>query len=254
VATLASLRERLLRSRRLGELAREPAQAKVASSGAIVMDGNGRWARRRGLPISAGHRAGTAALRRTVEAAPGLGIRSLCVYAFSTENWQRPDDEVAFLMELFGETIEREFPELARQGVRIVFGGRRDRISPATLALMEDMEERTAANTRLDLFVAFDYGGRAEIVEACRRLIAEGTAAADVDAAAIAARLAMPGFPDPDLVIRASGEQRLSNFLLWQSAYAEYVFSPVLWPDFGEDALRDALAEYGGRRRRFGRR
>jgi undecaprenyl diphosphate synthase len=232
----------------------EPGLPAVARSVAIIMDGNGRWARRRGLPIAAGHRAGTAALRRTVEAAPGLGVRSLCVYAFSTENWTRSDEEVADLMGLLAETIRNEFEDLHRQGVRIRFVGRRDRVSDDLRALIEDMESKTAANGGLRLYVAFDYGGRAEIVEACRRLVREGVPADQIDAAKIRERLADPELPDPDVVIRTSGEQRISNFLLWQSAYAEFVFWPGLWPDFGGDGLHDALAEYAGRRRRFGGR
>src|SRR5689334_14115261 len=199
------------------------------------MDGNGRWATRRGLPLIAGHRAGTRALRRTVEAAPDLGVRSLAVYAFSTENWGRPQAEVEALMELFADTIEREFPDLHRQGVRVRFLGRRDRCPESLRALMVDMEGRTAANTRLDLWVAFDYGSRAEIVAAVRELIEAGTAAADVDEDAVRAHLYAPEMPDPDLVIRTSGEVRISNFLLWQSAYAELEFVPTLWPDFGGD-------------------
>jgi undecaprenyl diphosphate synthase len=245
-------RLRLARPRRLPRS--EPDLPAIARTVAIIMDGNGRWARRRGLPVLAGHRAGTAALRRTVEAAPDLGIRSLCVYAFSTENWSRSDDEVRDLMDLFAHTIRTEFPDLHRQGVRIRFQGRRDRVSDDLLALMVDMEELTAANERLDLYVAFDYGGRAEIVEAARRLVADGVAPEDVDAAALASRLARPELPDPDLVIRTSGERRLSNFLLWQAAYAELVFTSTLWPDFGGDDLRAALEEYAGRRRRFGGR
>ena len=246
--------DRIRLGRRLRARSAEPSLPKSAEAVAIIMDGNARWARRRGLPVAAGHRAGTAALKRTVEAAPDLGVRSICVYAFSTENWGRPDEEVADLMDLFAHTIREEFGDLHRQGVRIRFVGRRDRVSVMLRELMEGIEAQTAANTRLDLFVAFDYGGRAEIVEACRRVVADGRAPDEIDAEAIRARLALPELPDPDLVIRTSGELRLSNFLLWQSAYAELVFSPVLWPDFGRDALRDALVEYASRRRRFGGR
>jgi undecaprenyl diphosphate synthase len=219
---------------------------------AIIMDGNGRWASGRGLPLLAGHRAGTRALKRTVEAAPDLGVRSLAVYAFSTENWGRPQAEVEGLMELFADTIEREFPDLHRQGVRVRFVGRRDRCPETLRALMEDMESRTAANTRLDLWVAFDYGSRAEIVGAVRALIAEGSPAEDIDEDAVRAHLYAPEMPDPDLVIRTSGEVRVSNFLLWQSAYAELEFVPTLWPDFGGDDLAAALQAYAQRRRRFG--
>ena len=226
----------------------------LARSIAIIMDGNGRWARRRRLPVAAGHRAGTRALRRTVEAAIDLGVESLCVYAFSTENWSRPPDEVDALMGLFVETIERELPDLARQGVRVRFIGRRDRASEELRAKMAGLEAETAANDRLQLWIAFDYGGRDELVEATRRMVEDGVEPRDVDENAIAARLYAPEMPEPDLIIRTSGELRLSNFLLWQAAYAEFVFVETLWPDFGERELRRALAEYARRRRRFGGR
>jgi undecaprenyl diphosphate synthase len=230
----------------------EPVPAESARNVAIIMDGNGRWASRRGLPLLAGHRAGARALRRTVESAPDLGVESLAVYAFSTENWGRPPEEVEDLMTLFADTIEREFPDLHRQGVRVRFVGRRDRCPDSLRALMEDMEARTAANTRLDLWVAFDYGSRDEIVGAVRALVEEGTAPADIDEDAVRAHLYAPEMPDPDLVIRTSGEVRISNFLLWQSAYAELEFVPTLWPDFGGEELAEALAAYARRRRRFG--
>jgi undecaprenyl diphosphate synthase len=246
----------LARLRRLLRLSRlRPAPEPVASTAtavAIIMDGNGRWASRRGLPLLAGHRAGTRALRRTVEAAPGLGVKSLAVYAFSTENWGRPPDEVADLLELFEETIREQFPDLHRQGVRVRFVGRRDRCSDSLVALMDDIEQQTAGNTRLALWVAFDYGGRDEIVRAAAELVRQG--AETVDEAALRAHLYAPEMPDPDLVIRTSGELRTSNFLLWQSAYAEFHFTQTLWPDFAEDDLREALAAYAGRGRRFGRR
>ena len=218
------------------------------------MDGNGRWAERRGLPVADGHREGTRALRRTVEAAIDLGVTSLAVYAFSTENWSRPAEEVESLMEIFGETIERELPDLAKQGVRTRFIGRSDRAPEELRQRMAALEAETAANDRLLLWIAFDYGGRAELVEAARGLIDAGVAAADVDEDALAAHLYAPELPDPDLLIRTSGELRLSNFLLWQLAYAELVFVEKLWPDFGEDDLRNALADYASRRRRFGGR
>jgi undecaprenyl diphosphate synthase len=218
------------------------------------MDGNGRWARRRRLPVAAGHRGGTRALRRTVEAAIDLGVESLTVYAFSTENWSRPPDEVDALMELFDETIEREFRDLAEQGVRTRFIGRRDRASEVLRAKMAALEEETAANERLQLWVAFDYGGRAEIVDAARRLVEAGVDPEEVDEELLASHLYAPEMPDPDLLIRTSGELRISNFLLWQLAYAELVFVDTLWPDFGEDDLRHALEDYARRRRRFGGR
>jgi undecaprenyl diphosphate synthase len=218
------------------------------------MDGNGRWAERRGLPVAEGHREGTRALRRTVEAAIDLGVRSLAVYAFSTENWSRPVDEVEALMEIFGETIERELPDLAKQGVRTRFIGRRDRAPDALRQQMATLEAETAANDRLLLWIAFDYGGRAELVEATRRLLESGVTADELDEGLLAAHLYAPELPDPDLLIRTSGELRLSNFLLWQLAYAELVFVETLWPDFGEPELRNALADYASRRRRFGGR
>ncbi len=232
----------------------EPELPEVAESVAIIMDGNGRWAQGRRLPTAAGHRAGTRALRRTVEAAIDLGIRSLAVYAFSTENWGRPQDEVEKLMEIFGETIERELPDLARQGVHVRFIGRRDRAPAELLARMEALEGETASNTRLQLWIAFDYGGRAELVEAARRIVESGAEAEDVDEALLEASLYEPAMPDPDVLIRTSGELRISNFLLWQLAYAELVFVDTLWPDFGERELRGALEEYASRRRRFGGR
>ena len=218
------------------------------------MDGNGRWADARGLTVAEGHRAGTRALRRTVEASIDLGVRSLTVYAFSTENWSRSTEEVDDLMEIFGETIERELPDLAEQGVRSRFLGRRDRAPDSLRAQMDALEAETAANDRLDLWIAFDYGGRAELVDAARRLVEDGIAPADVDEEALTARLYRPELPDPDLLIRTSGELRLSNFLLWQSAYSELVFTETLWPDFGEAELREALGEYTSRQRRFGGR
>jgi undecaprenyl diphosphate synthase len=218
------------------------------------MDGNGRWARRRGLPVAAGHRAGTRALRRTVEAAIDLGVETLAVYAFSTENWSRPPEEVEALMEIFAETIERELPDLAAQGVRTRFLGRRDRAPEELRRRMAALEQETASNERLDLWIAFDYGGRAELVDAARRLVAAGVEPEDVDEAALAANLYAPDMPDPDILIRTSGELRLSNFLLWQLAYAELAFVETLWPDFGEAELRSALHDYAKRRRRFGGR
>jgi undecaprenyl diphosphate synthase len=232
----------------------EPELPAAARAVAIIMDGNGRWAKRRGLPIAAGHRAGTRALRRTVEAAIDLGVETLVVYAFSTENWSRSDEEVAALMAIFGETIDRELPDLAAQGVRTRFLGRRDRAPEELRRKMADLEAETTPNDRLNLWIAFDYGGRAEVVEAARRLVEAGVEPEEVDEAALAAHLYAPDLPDPDLLIRTSGELRLSNFLLWQAAYAELVFVDTLWPDFGEAELRSALHDYAKRRRRFGGR
>jgi undecaprenyl diphosphate synthase len=227
---------------------------EVAGSVAVIMDGNGRWAKRRGLPVAAGHRAGTKALRRTVEAAIELGVHDLTVYAFSTENWSRPAAEVEALMEIFGETIERELHDLAEQGVRVRFIGRRDRAPADLRRRMEAMEDRTELNSRLNLWIAFDYGGRAELVEATRRLVESGVDPREIDENLIAANLHAPELPDPDLLIRTSGEVRISNFLLWQLAYAELVFVDKLWPDFDGRDLRSALTHYAQRRRRFGGR
>jgi undecaprenyl diphosphate synthase len=218
------------------------------------MDGNGRWAAARGLPVEEGHREGARALRRTVEAAIDLGIRSLAVYAFSTENWSRPPDEVEAIIELLDETIDRELPDLATQGVRTRFFGRRDRVPDELQEKMAQLESETEHLDRLQLWIAFDYGGRAELVEATRRILEEGIGHHDLSEADFAAHLYAPELPDPDLVIRTSGEQRLSNFLLWQSAYAELVFDDTLWPDFGEERLRVAVEEYANRARRFGAR
>jgi undecaprenyl diphosphate synthase len=229
----------------------EPELPDVARAVAIIMDGNARWAKKRGLPIAAGHRTGTKALRRTVEAAIDLGVESLAVYAFSTENWNRPPDEVELLMEIFTETIERELPDLVRQGVRTRFIGRRDRAPAALQQRMAALEQETESNRRLNLWIAFDYGGRAEIVEAANRAVETGV---HVDEETFASYLSAPEMPDPDLLIRTSGELRISNFLLWQLAYAELVFVDTLWPDFGEEHLRAALDDYASRRRRFGGR
>lgn len=221
---------------------------------AIIMDGNGRWAAARDLPVADGHRAGTRALRRTVEAAVDLGVRTLVVYAFSTENWQRPPDEVSALMEILSETIDRELPDLARQGVRTRFMGRRDRLPTELVAKMERLESETEALDTLDLWIAFDYGGRAELVAAAQSLVRDGLAPAEIDEAAVAARLAACDLPDVDLVIRTSGERRLSNFLLWGAAYAEFVFTDLHWPDFDAAALEAAIDEFAARDRRYGAR
>jgi undecaprenyl diphosphate synthase len=226
----------------------------VARAVAVIMDGNGRWAAARGLDVAEGHRAGSRALRPVVETAIDLGVQSLAVYAFSTENWTRSAEEVAALMDIFGETIDRELADLATQGVRTRFIGRRDRAPDWLQARMSDLEEATADKTKLSLWIAFDYGGRAELVEAARRIVEDGVDADDVDEGLFARYLYAPDMPDPDLLIRTSGELRVSNFLLWQSAYAELVFTDALWPDFGPDEFRRALEDYAGRRRRFGGR
>lgn len=221
---------------------------------AIILDGNGRWAASRGLPVAEGHREGTRALRRTVEAAIDLRIGALVVYSFSTENWTRPPAEVDSLMEIFGETIERELPDLARQGVRVRFFGRRDRAPQALQEQMARLEAETGTNSRLALWIAFDYGGRAELAAAARRLVEAGIPPEEIDEGTFARALYDPELPDPDLLIRTSGELRISNFLLWQLAYSELVFVETLWPDFGAAELRSALAEYASRERRFGGR
>ncbi|HEY5057797.1 MAG TPA: polyprenyl diphosphate synthase [Gaiellaceae bacterium] len=232
----------------------EPGLPEAARAVAIIMDGNGRWASAHGVTVADGHRAGSQALRPVVETAIDLGVESLAVYAFSTENWARPVEEVEALMEIFGETIDRELADLAAQGVRTRFVGRRDRAPQWLQAKLAELEGATADKTRLSLWIAFDYGGRAELVEAARRIVESGAAAADVDEELVAQQLYAPEMPDPDLVIRTSGELRISNFLLWQSAYAEFVFTETLWPDFGPDELRSALEDYAQRRRRFGGR
>ena len=221
---------------------------------AIIMDGNGRWAQNRGLPVAEGHRAGTRVLRRVVEASIDLGIESLTVYAFSTENWSRPPEEVEDLMRIFEETIERELPDLKAQGVRVRFVGRRDRAPEALHERMAAMEGETAHNSRINLWIAFDYGGRAELVRAARRIAESGMDPREIDENVVAQHLYAPELPDPDLLIRTSGELRVSNFMLWQLAYAELVFVDTLWPDFGPKHLRDALDVYARRKRRFGGR
>jgi undecaprenyl diphosphate synthase len=231
--------------------AAQPEPAEVPRAVAIVMDGNGRWASGQALEVAEGHRAGSRALRPIVETAIDLGIESLTVYAFSTENWTRSPDEVSALMEIFRETIDRELHDLAKEGVRTRFVGRRDRAPDWLQEKMRGLEEATASESRLALWIAFDYGGRAEIVEAARRIAESGDA---VDEESFARHLYAPEMPDPDLVIRTSGELRVSNFLLWQSAYAEFVFTDTLWPDFGPDEFRAAIEDYATRRRRFGGR
>ncbi len=216
------------------------------------MDGNSRWAAGEGLTVADGHRAGTRALRRTVEAAIDLGIGSVTVYAFSTENWLRPPAEVDALMEIFGETIERELPDLAEQGVRTRFVGRRDRVSDELRERMESLEDETAHRDRLDLWIAFDYGGRAELANAARRVVEAGLQPDEIDEEVFGKYLYSSELPDPDLLIRTSGELRISNFLLWQLAYAELVFTERRWPEFGADDLRGAVVEYAARQRRFG--
>ncbi|MCW8307972.1 polyprenyl diphosphate synthase [Acidiphilium sp. PA] len=225
---------------------------------AIIMDGNGRWAARRGLPRAAGHREGVRAVRRTIEAAIEHNVRWLTLFAFSSENWRRPAEEVTDLTFLLRHYLRSELNELAEAGVRLRVIGERDRFGPALEAELAAAETRTAGNERLNLVIALSYGARAEIVAAARR-IARAAEAGTLDPALLdednfTAHLATAGMPDPDLVIRTSGEQRLSNFLLWQAAYAELIFDDALWPDFGAANLASAIAEYARRERRFGAR
>jgi len=214
---------------------------------AIITDGNGRWAQQRGLPVLAGHEAGADVVKARLRDAVELGVDELTVYSFSTENWTRPKAEVDGLMAMFGQRIDRETPELDEEGVRMRFVGRRDGLAPELVRRMDWAEETTAGNDRITLFVAFNYGGRAEIVDAARTFTGE----TEDD---FRRHLYAPDMHDPDLLIRTSGELRVSNFLLWQLAYAELVFVDKLWPDFEERDLRAALADYASRRRSFGGR
>lgn len=223
---------------------------------AIIMDGNGRWAKARGLPRLAGHRAGVEALRQAVRAAPQLGVSYLTVYAFSSENWSRPKSEVSDLMGLLKLFIRRDLAELHQNGVKVRIVGDRVGLQPDIRGLLEDAEALTAGNTGLTLVIAFNYGGRDEIVRAARRLanaVARGEIAAEaITMETFSSALDTSDIPDPDLVIRTSGELRLSNFLLWQAAYSELVFLPCYWPDFSRDHFAEALRDFSGRQRRFG--
>jgi undecaprenyl diphosphate synthase len=220
---------------------------------AVVMDGNGRWAQRRGLARTEGHGAGEEALVDTTYGALALGVRVLTVYAFSTENWRRPVDEVRYLMNFNRGLLQRRQHELHEDGVRITFSGRRDwRVPRRVLKSMDEAAQLTKDNTVMTLNIAFNYGGRAEIVDAVQRLVAEGVDAAGVTEKSIRSKLYHPEIPDPDLVIRTSGEYRISNFLLWEMAYSELVFTEVLWPDFRRENLYEAVEEFQQRERRFG--
>ena len=220
----------------------------------IIMDGNNRWARQRLLPREAGHRAGVESIRRVAEACETAGVRVLTVFGFSTENWARPSDEVAFLMQLFEETIPREVAELAERGIELRFSGRIEELSPSLQQLMRDANLKTRDNAHAVLNIAVNYGGRSEIVDAIRAMARAGADLRTLDEAAVSDFLYTQGLPDPDLIIRTAGEMRLSNFLLWQSAYAEFYSTPTLWPDFGEADLEQALLAYQSRVRRFGAR
>lgn len=218
---------------------------------AIIMDGNGRWAKKRFLPRVAGHKRGLDAVRDTVKACSELGVEFLTLFAFSTENWRRPEEEVSFLMELFFVALEREVERLHRNNIRLKVVGARERFSPAILARIDAAESLTAGNSGLTLTIAADYGGRWDVLQAVNGLLAKGvTQIAEAD---IAANLSTAYAPEPDLFIRTGGEQRISNFLLWQLAYSELYFTDLLWPDFGREALTAALDSFAARERRFGR-
>jgi len=226
--------------------------AKIPAHVAIIMDGNGRWALSRGLPRLAGHRAGTENLRRVIEACIEFGIRYLTIYAFSTENWGRPEEEVQGLMEIFEDVIDRELQELYDQGVQLRHIGRLDRLKPTFREKVIHAVEFTKENTRLILNIAFNYGGRDEIVCAIQHMIDDGVKADDVTADLVSQYLFTAGVPDPDLIIRTSGELRGSNFLIWQGAYSEWYFPPTYWPDFDKEELHKALEEFQRRERRYG--
>ena len=223
---------------------------------AIIMDGNGRWAQARGYPRVMGHKQGAEAVRRTIKAAKQLGVRYLTLYGFSLENWKRPATEIADLMSLLRIYLRQEVSELHREGVRIRFIGERERLEPEIISLIEMAEQKTKGNTQLNLIVALSYGSRQEITAAARRIAREAAAGEldpeTVDEQAITSRLFTADVPDPDLIIRTSGEKRISNFLLWQAAYAELIFTDVLWPDFSREELENSIQEFARRERRYG--
>ncbi|MEA3055793.1 MAG: undecaprenyl diphosphate synthase [Actinomycetota bacterium] len=228
-------------------------RSRIPAHVGVVMDGNGRWAQKRGLKRTEGHAAGEEALFDTVDGALELGLRWLTVYAFSTENWKRPADEVRYLMGFNESILTRRRDELHERGVRIRFAGRRDwRVPKRLLRRMDEAIAQTERNKKMTLTIAFNYGGRAEIVDAVRALVAEGIKPDKVDEKAIRAHLYDPSMPDPDLMVRTSGEFRISNFLLWELAYSELVFTDVLWPDFRREDLFEAVREFQRRDRRFG--
>jgi len=223
---------------------------------AMIMDGNGRWARARGLPRLVGHANGHRTVRRMVYGCAELGIEVLSLYTFSTENWRRPADEVQGLMAMLARSAREELPLMARNGIRIVFSGRLHELSPELQAVLHRAQQLTAHNRRITLHLAINYGGRAELIDAVRaiaRKVQQGELAPEaIDEATLQAHLYQPDLPDPDLLIRTAGEQRLSNFLLWQTAYTELYITPVLWPDFGMEHLLEAIADYQSRQRKFG--
>ena len=265
---MASLRTWLAgwRLRKSGGAAEPAAGGATCRYLAIIMDGNGRWAQGRGLPVAAGHRAGAKALRRVLEHALDLGIEEVTVYSFSTENWNRPRDEVEALMQLFVEMIDSQVPDMHERGARVRFVGRREGAPDELVRRIEEAEALTAGNTKMTLYIAFSYGGRRELLDAAQGLAAEYAASAfegDVVAPGgepefsdddLRRHLYAPEMHDPELLIRTSGELRISNFLLWQCAYSELYFSDRYWPDFGPEELDAALADYAGRQRRFGGR
>jgi undecaprenyl diphosphate synthase len=227
--------------------------SRIPTHIAIIMDGNGRWARARGLPRLAGHRAGTENLRRILTACVEFGIKILTIWAFSTENWRRPQEEVRGLMDIVEQVIDRELSELHKNGVRLRHVGRLEGISRPLQAKVRRATELTQNNDRLILNVAFNYGGKAELLDAIKRMIADGLRPEDIDEERVTSYLYTAGLPDPDMIIRTGNECRISNFMLWQGAYSEYYFTPVLWPDFDKEELRKALEDYARRERRFGR-
>ncbi|MGB3681417.1 MAG: polyprenyl diphosphate synthase [Rubrobacteraceae bacterium] len=219
---------------------------------AVIMDGNGRWAQRRWLPRAAGHRAGISVLEPLVEAAGHAGVRTLTLYAFSTENWTRPEDEVGTLMKLFIETARAKVPELNRRGARLRFLGRRESLPDTVRQALNEAEELTSGNRDIDVYIALNYGGRGEIVDATRRIISDGLRPEEVDEQTFARYLYAPEVPEIDLVIRTSGELRVSNFLLWQIAYAEFYVTDTLWPDFSQKEFLQAIESFASRSRRRG--
>jgi undecaprenyl diphosphate synthase len=227
--------------------------AEVPAHVAIIMDGNGRWARRRGLPRLVGHRKGTESLRKIIEASVEFGVKYLTIYAFSTENWGRPLEEVQGLLRILEDVIDRELNELDRQGVQIRHIGRLERLDPRLQQKVLKALEQTKNNDRLILNVAFNYGGRDEIVYAIQHIIADGIRPEEVSSELVSHYLFTAGVPDPDLIIRTSGELRVSNFLIWQAAYSEWYVTETFWPDFGKDEYRKALESFGHRERRYGK-
>lgn len=232
---------------------RYPEVTRIPYHVGIIMDGNGRWARARGMPRVAGHKAGTDNLRPVLRACADFGIKVLTVYAFSTENWGRPADEVSGLMSILGQAIRRETQDLHANNVRILHSGRLEGVAPRLAQQIQDAVALTVNNTKITLNVAFNYGGRAEIVDAVKHVMRDGLKPEDVTESVISDYLYNAGLPDPDFIIRTGGEWRLSNFLIWEAAYAEYYATPTYWPDFDEHELAKALIEYSQRQRRFGK-